>query len=307
MKILLLGSQGQLGQELQLTLPSIGEVTAWNRADIDLTDLDKIVPAVVAQQPDVIINAAAYTAVDAAESEPALAHQINAAAPECLAQAAATCKATLVHISTDYVFDGQQNQPYQTDAATNPLGVYGQSKRTGELAIQAATPRHAILRTAWVYGAKGKNNFVKTMLRLGAERRELRVVYDQIGSPTWAYDLAQAITQLTPQLNEQTFGTYHYTNSGAISWYDFAVAIFEEASVLGYRLQIDHVQPITSDQYPTPAKRPAYSVLANEKLARLIGQTAPHWRVSLRKMLQENLQPNTAIQHDHEGANFIRR
>lgn len=289
MKILLIGSQGQIGQELALVLPGAGQVTAWSRADIDLTEPDKILPAVVAQQPDVIVNAAAYTAVDRAEAEPELAYQINATAPERLAQAAEACGATLIHISTDYVFDGQQNRPYQTDAATRPLGVYGQSKRAGELALQAATHRHGILRTAWVYGAKGKSNFVKTMLRLGTERETLGVVYDQVGSPTWAYDIAQAIFALLPQLNPQTFGTYHYTNSGAVSWYDFAVAIFEEARVLSYPLRLKQVQPITSDQYPTPTERPAYSVLAGEKLAKLIGQTAPHWRISLRQMLKQTL------------------
>lgn len=289
MKILLVGSRGQVGQELSLTLPTIGQLTAWSRADIDLTQLDKIFPAVVAEQPSVIVNAAAYTAVDKAESEPELAYQINAAAPQKLAEAATACGSAIVHISTDYVFDGRRNRPYPTDAITNPLGIYGQSKRAGELAIRAIA-HHAILRTAWVYGAKGKGNFVKTMLRLGAEREELRVVYDQVGSPTWAYDIAQAITALVPQLNERTFGTYHFTNSGAVSWYDFAVAIFEEARARGYPLRLTHVHPITSDQYPTPAERPAYSVLAGDKLSRLIGQTAPHWRMSLRKMLGEMLQ-----------------
>lgn len=290
MNILLLGCQGQVGQELQLTLPSIGSVTAWSRNDIDLSVLDSIVPAVSRQQPDVIINAAAYTSVDKAESESDLAHQINAIAPEKLAQAAQTCGAKLVHISTDYVFDGQQNVPYQPDTATNPLGAYGQSKRAGERTIQATMQQYVIFRTAWVYGAKGKGNFVKTMLRLGAERNELGVVYDQVGSPTWSRDIAQAITALLPCLNETNFGIYHYTNSGAVSWYDFAVAIFEEARALGYPLQLNHVQPITSDQYPTPTKRPAYSVLAGEKIANIINQTAPHWRTSLRKMLKEYIQ-----------------
>nr|WP_250565270.1 dTDP-4-dehydrorhamnose reductase [Adonisia turfae] len=287
MKILLLGCEGQVGQELKLTLPSLGAVIAWNRTNLDLTNLESIVPAVVNQQPDVIVNAAAYTAVDKAESEPDLAHRINAAAPEKLAQAAVACGASLVHISTDYVFDGQQNRPYQPDTETNPLGVYGHSKRDGELAVQAITAQSVIFRTAWVYGAKGKGNFVKTMLRLGAERDELGVVYDQVGTPTWAYDIAQAIATLIPHLQKNNFGVYHYTNSGAVSWYDFAVAIFEEARTLGYPIQLSHVQPITSEQYPTPSQRPAYSVLAGEKIAKVINQTAPHWRTSLRKMLKE--------------------
>lgn len=286
MKILLIGSDGQVGQELAMTLPSLGQVVAWNRCALDLTQLGEIAPAVLAQCPDVIVNAAAYTAVDRAESEPELAYAINAAAPEQLAQAATTCGAVILHLSTDYVFDGRQNAPYLPEAPTNPLGVYGQSKRAGELAVQRAAASHAILRTAWVYGAQGKGNFVKTMLRLGAEREELRVVYDQVGSPTWSYDIAQAIVALIPYLNAQTYGAYHYTNSGTASWYDFAVAIFEEAAALGYPLRLRQVKPITTDQYPTPAQRPAYSVLAGEKLSKLIGQTAPHWRVSLRHMLK---------------------
>ena len=287
MKILLLGSQGQVGQELLTTLPALSSVTAWGRQTLDLSQLDQIGPKVAAEQPDIIVNAAAYTAVDKAEQEPELAHRINGEAPGILAQAAADCGATLIHISTDYVFDGYQNQPYQPETPTNPLGVYGQSKLAGELAVHAACDRHIILRTAWVYGAKGQGNFVKTMLRLGAERDVLKVVYDQVGSPTWSYDIAQAITQLIPHLGPDTFGTYHFTNSGAVSWYDFAIAIFEEAAALGYPLTLKTVLPITTDQYPLPAKRPAYSVLGSEKLDALLHQTPPYWRVSLRKMLQE--------------------
>ena len=289
MKILLIGSQGQVGQALTKALPVLGELVAWSRADLDLTQLEQIVPQVIAQQPDVIVNAAAYTAVDRAESEPALAHQINAEAPKRLAQAASECCAKLVHLSTDYVFDGQNNRPYQTTDVAQPLGIYGQSKRAGELAVQAHCEQHAILRTAWVYGAAGSSNFVKTMLRLGAERKTLNVVYDQIGSPTWSEDIAQAVTLLIPQLTASTFGTYHFTNSGVTSWYDFAVAIFEEATLLALPLTITEVTPITSDRYPTPAQRPAYSVLASEKLAALIGETAPHWRLSLKHMLRDYL------------------
>lgn len=289
MKILLIGSQGQVGQALAKTLPAIGDLVAWSRADLDLTQVEQIGPQVIAQYPDVIVNAAAYTAVDRAESEPALAHQINAEVPQRLAQAASKCGAKLIHLSTDYVFDGQKNRPYQTTDVTQPLGVYGQSKLAGELAVQAHCEQHAILRTAWVYGAAGSGNFVKTMLRLGAERPTLNVVYDQVGSPTWSEDIARAITRLIPQLTAATFGTYHFTNSGVTSWYDFAVAIFEEAALLALPLTVTEVKPITSDRYPTPAKRPAYSVLAGEKLAALIGQTAPYWRLSLRHMLRDYL------------------
>lgn len=287
MNVLLIGSQGQVGQELCKTLPAIGQLTAWHRDHIDLTQTDQIAENVIAQQPDLIVNAAAYTAVDKAESEPELAYQINGEAPKQLAAAANTCGVPLIHISTDYVFDGQNHRPYRPTDHPNPIGVYGQSKRAGELAILEGCDRPLILRTAWVYGTQGKGNFVKTMLRLGAERESLSVVYDQVGSPTWAYDIARAITTVIPHLDTATDGIYHFTNSGAISWYDFAVAIFEEATALGYPLKVAEVKPITSDQYPTPAQRPAYSVLAGESLAQLLNQTPPHWRASLRKMLAE--------------------
>ncbi|MEM6836032.1 MAG: dTDP-4-dehydrorhamnose reductase [Cyanobacteria bacterium P01_C01_bin.120] len=287
MKILLIGSQGQVGQELLTTLPTVGPVTAWGRADLDLTQLADIAPQVIAQQPDVIVNAAAYTAVDKAESEPELAHAINGEAPKRLAQAAQACGATLVQLSTDYVFDGQQNRPYQPTAPTQPLGVYGQSKLVGEQAVRSGCDRHIIMRTAWVYGAKGAGNFVKTMLRVGAERETLKVVYDQVGCPTWSYDIAAALAALIPRVTASTYGIYHFTNSGAVSWYDFAVAIFEEAAALGWPLRVKTVLPITTNQYPTAAQRPAYAVLAGDKLAAVLHQTAPHWRVSLRKMLAE--------------------
>jgi dTDP-4-dehydrorhamnose reductase len=287
MNILLIGRDGQVGQELIGALSALGPVTALGRADLDLAQPDQIAATVADLQPEVIVNAAAYTAVDRAESEPELADCINAKAPEHLAKAAAACNARLVHISTDYVFNGEQSRPYRETDATAPLGVYGQSKLAGEAAIRAHAPQHLILRTAWVYGAQGKANFVKTMLRLGAERESLRVVYDQVGSPTWAQDIAQAIAQLIPKMGSSTFGTYHYTNSGVASWYDFAIAIFEEAHALGYPLNVQQVEPITTDQYPTPAQRPPYSVLTGGKIASLLGQHAPHWRSSLRAMLKE--------------------
>lgn len=289
MRILLVGAQGQVGQELQTTLPAVGQLTPWTRTQLDLSQSDEIAPKIIAQQPDIIVNAAAYTAVDRAETERDLAFAINGKAPAELAKAANDCGAILVHISTDYVFDGRQNRPYRPEDTTNPLGAYGHSKRAGEIAIADRCDRHAIVRTAWVYGAKGKGNFVKTMLRLGGDRETLNVVYDQVGSPTWAYDIAAAITALIPTLTPSTFGTYHFTNSGAVSWYDFAVAIFEEAVALGHPLTLKHVIPITTDKYPTPAQRPPYSVMGGEKLAGLIGQTAPHWRESMRKMLREYL------------------
>lgn len=287
--ILLIGSQGQVGQELVHTLRSLAPMTAVGRSELDLTHPEAIAQLITTLRPTVIVNAAAYTAVDRAETEPELAHQINAQAPTVMAQAAQQVGATLVHLSTDYVFEGRQGSPYQESDSTNPIGVYGQSKRSGELGIEANCDRAFILRTAWVYGVYGKSNFVKTMLRLGAERSEVRVVADQIGSPTWAREIAGAIAQLLQQHGltpEQVpYGYYHCTNSGVASWYDFAVAIFEEARAAGETLQVENVIPITTADFPTPAQRPAYSVLAGEKLAGVLGYSATHWRVSLRAML----------------------
>ncbi|MGC1308266.1 MAG: dTDP-4-dehydrorhamnose reductase [Phormidesmis sp.] len=286
MSILLVGARGQVGQELLKTLGALngwGPVMAVGRQELDLTDLRAIATQVNQIQPRLIVNAAAYTAVDKAENEPELAHRINAEAPEALAKAAANCGAGLVHISTDYVFAGQAGSPRCETDVTGPLGVYGKTKLAGEVAIRAALKEHIVLRTAWVYGAQGKGNFVKTMLRLGQDRSELNVVADQVGSPTWAQDIAGAIAQLSSQITDIP-GTYHYTNSGVASWYDFAVAIFEEAEILGMPLAIKTVNPIPTAAYPTPAQRPAYSVLNCQKLGQILGYP-PHWRASLRAML----------------------
>ncbi|HHP7231701.1 MAG TPA: dTDP-4-dehydrorhamnose reductase, partial [Xenococcaceae cyanobacterium] len=269
-KILLTGITGQVGQELQTTLTSIGEVIGVTRQQLDLTQLESIHQAIADLQPQMIINAAAYTAVDRAETESDLAMAINAHAPKAMAEAASKIGATLVHLSTDYVFDGTNHTPYTEADATNPLGIYGKSKLLGETGIRQIGDRHMILRTAWVYGSRGHGNFVKTMLRLGTEREELRVVADQIGSPSWAYDIAQAITQLiSAQLTKGEaaipMGTYHFTNSGVASWYDFAVAIFTEARKLDFPLKIQQVLPITTADYPTPTQRPSYSVLSKVK------------------------------------------
>ncbi len=286
-RILLTGITGQVGQELQKTLVPFGEVISMGRDRVDFSQPDAVQQVMETVKPAIVINAAAYTAVDKAESEPDLAKLVNAVSPGVLAKAAKSIDAGLIHISTDYVFDGTQSSPYLETDATNPLGVYGATKLAGEAAVRAACDRHFIIRTAWVYGAKGKGNFVKTMLRLGAEREELRVVTDQIGAPTWAHDLAVAIAQLVPQLSADTAGTYHYTNSGVCSWYDFAVAIFEEAERLGFPLKIQRVVPITTPEYPTPARRPAFSVLSLKKVSALLGTHPPYWRHSLRKMLTE--------------------
>ncbi len=291
-RILLIGSAGQLGHELTHTLPGLGDVLAVNRRELDIAQSEAVRQTIAQANPDVIINAAAYTAVDRAESEPELAHQINAAAPQAMAAAAQDLGALLVHVSTDYVFDGKTTRAYGEADLPNPLGVYGESKLAGEKAIRQISPRYLILRTAWVYGTYGKGNFVKTMLRLAAERDELRVVDDQIGTPTWAFDIAQAITGLvdkfaipTPESALQEI--FHFTNSGVASWYDLAVAIVEEATALGFPMQVKRVTPISTAEYPTAAQRPAFSVLNHRKLQTVLGTPAPHWRSSLRRMLQQ--------------------
>ena len=285
--ILLIGSNGQLGKELQQILPYYGDIISVERPTVDLAQPDTLRNVIRSKQPQIIINAAAYTAVDKAESEPELATAINAIAPLIIAQESQKLGAFLIHISTDYVFDGNWYRPYQETDATNPLSIYGKTKLAGEEAIQETCVHHLILRTAWVYGTYGKSNFVKTMLRLGAERQEIRVVADQIGSPTWAQDIATVIAQLIPQLTPEVSGRCHYTNSGIASWYDFAVAIFEEAQQLGFPLKVERIVPITTAEYPTPARRPAYSVLACEKISAILETHPPHWRQRLRQMLRD--------------------
>ncbi|MEG4106574.1 dTDP-4-dehydrorhamnose reductase [Microcoleus sp. S13_C5] len=285
MKILLAGGSGQLAQELQPILLSSGEVIAVDRTRLDLSQPESIRQAMAEIQPDLVVNAGAYTAVDKAESEPELANAVNGIAPGIFAEECEKLGSTLIHFSTDYVFDGSHGSAYLETDSTNPLGTYGKSKLAGEEAIQKAGNRHIIIRTAWVYGNGGKGNFVKTMLRLGKEREEIRVVADQIGSPTWTGDLAEAISQMIPLVEPESFGTYQYTNSGVCSWYDFAIAIFEEAAKLGLPLKVQRVIPITTSEYPTPAKRPAFSVLSTVKISALLGTHPPHWRQGLRQML----------------------
>lgn len=280
MKVLVTGAAGQLGQALRGTAPAGVDLVALDRARLDLADLPAIERAVAHYRPALIVNAAAYTAVDKAESEPALAHRLNAEAPGALAAAAARHGARLVHISTDFVFDGRNSEPYRPDHPTAPLGVYGASKQAGEAAVLAADPGALIVRTAWVHAAHG-NNFVKTMLRLMAERPEVRVVADQIGTPTHAVSLARALWALAAC---EARGVLHVTDAGVASWYDFAVAIQEEALALGLLTQAVPVRPITTADYPTPARRPAYSVLDKTATTALIGAAA-HWRVELRAML----------------------
>jgi len=285
-KVLLIGAKGQVGQELQLTLPQLGEVISIGREELDLTNSEKIGQLIREIHPDYLVNAAAYTAVDKAESEPELAYYINAKAPKIMAESAEKIQAKFLHISTDYVFDGRKNTPYLETDLTNPLGVYGQSKLRGEEEIKTVNSQAIILRTAWVYGSYGKSNFVKTMLRLGKEREELKVVVDQVGSPTWAKDIAAAITQLLINADNPA-GIYNFTNSGIASWFDLTKAIFEEAKISGIPLKIQRVIPITTAEYPTPAARPAYSVLSGQKISQQLGYIPSYWRDSLKAMLNQ--------------------
>ncbi len=278
MRVLIAGSGGQLGRALQASVPAGVTVIAPPEARFDITDPDNVDAVTREAAPDLVINAAAYTAVDKAEAEAALAQRVNVNAVGLLASAARQARAGFVQVSTDFIFDGTASRPYANDAAPNPLGVYGRTKLEGE---QAALELHGtplIVRTAWVYAAQG-NNFVKTMLRLMAERDEVRVVADQIGTPTHAATLARTIWALAGRT-----GTFHCTDAGVCSWYDFAVAIQEEALALGLLGRRVPVLPIRTEDYPTPAKRPAYSVLDKTATWALTGP-ARHWRDELRDCL----------------------
>lgn len=291
MKLLLLGGNGQVGRELRRALPGLGEVVVATRAgaegalaaDFDVPDsVGELVRRIA---PDVVVNAAAYTAVDRAESEPDAAFRVNALAPAAIAQACAATGALLLHYSTDYVFDGSASRPYREDDATAPLGVYGASKLAGEEAVRASGARHAILRTAWVYAAHGKN-FLHTMLRLAHERDELRVVGDQIGAPTPAGWIADASARIIAQ-GLPASGTWHLVAAGETSWHGFAEAIMDEALAAGLLARGPRVLPITTADYPTPARRPAYSVLDTNRLRKDFGVTAPDWRDGLHAVIAE--------------------
>jgi len=238
------------------------------------------------------VNCAAYTKVDLAEKEREEAFAINEGGARNLAMAGRAVGAVLVHISTDFVFDGIKTTPYREDDRTNPLGVYGKSKLAGEEAIREICQEYIIIRTSWLYGTHGRN-FVKTILRLAGEREVLSVVDDQMGSPTWTVDLARVITRMAESIKgalaPPLFGLYHYSDEGVISWYDFATAILEEAHSLGIQLKCGSVEPIPTAAYPTPAARPAYSALDTAKIKKTLALEIPHWRISLRGMIKEFL------------------
>ena len=291
MKLLLLGGNGQVGRELRRSLAPLGELLVATRegagtdlvADFDAPlALGELVRRVA---PDVVVNAAAYTAVDRAETDVEAAFRVNAAAPSALACACAREGSLLVHFSTDYVFDGSGTRPYREDDPTAPLGVYGASKLAGEQAIRDSGARHAILRTAWVYAAHGKN-FLLTMLRLGAEREGVRVVADQVGAPTPAHWIADVTAELVRQGSDAS-GTWHVTAAGQASWHAFAKALFEEAHAAGLLARLPGVEPITTKEYPTPARRPAYSVLDTGRLRADFGVEPPQWREALRAVIAQ--------------------
>ena len=283
LNILQFGRSGQLGTELITALSKDPDIraTILGRAEADFTDPSGIEGAVLkASKLDLVINAVAYTAVDRAEQEEALAYQVNAGAVGAMARACATRGVPLIHVSTDYVYDGAKAGPYVESDPTGPLNAYGRTKLAGENLIRNHLPAHVILRTSWIYSAGGRN-FLTTMLRLGAERDEVRVVVDQIGAPTSARDLAEAIAAIAQQITAPApqFGTYHFANAGETSWHGFAAEIFQQAGLKARAI------PIPAAEYPTPAQRPANSRLDGTKISRIFGIHPPVWQTSLARVL----------------------
>ncbi|WP_087688906.1 MULTISPECIES: dTDP-4-dehydrorhamnose reductase [unclassified Pandoraea] len=285
-RILLTGATGQVGWELARCLQGMGDVYAPARSEMDLLDTDSVVRTIRDFAPDMIVNPAAYTAVDRAETEEAAAYQVNAVVPGVMAEQAKRLGALVVHYSTDYVFDGTSSVPYREEEPTNPQNAYGRTKLAGEAAIAASGANHLVLRTSWVYGNRGAN-FLLTVQRLARERDELRIVADQHGAPTWCRTIAELTAQTLAQgTNEQGFdadfwrersGVYHLTAAGQTTWHGFTEAILD----LSAAEKRPNVVPIPTSAYPLPAKRPAYSVLDNDKLARTFGVRAPDWRDAL--------------------------
>lgn len=287
-KILLFGKIGQVGWELRRTLAPMGQLACVDYPEVDFTRPDSIRRWIQDAAPDIIVNAAAYTAVDKSETETALAMKINAEAPGVMADEAKKRGRLLVHYSTDYVFDGTKASPYTEDDAPNPLGAYGRTKLAGDQAIRQTGCNHLIFRLCWVYGARG-SNFMLTMMRLAREREKLRVVRDQIGCPTWsrmiAETTAQALLQVRdPEQAAARSGAYHLCSSGQTSWHGFAQAIIDLMPAEGKKCR--EVEAIPSSEYPTPTKRPAYSVMSTAKLERVFGLRLPDWHDSLRQVME---------------------
>lgn len=287
-KILLTGINGQVGRALLQQLSDY-DVVGLSRDKLDLSSSDAIRSVIREIKPDLIINPAAYTAVDKAESEPDLAYAINATAPQAMAEESAKLGSTLIHFSTDYVYDGRKNVPYVETDTVNPQSIYGKSKLAGEVAIQTVGLPHLILRTSWVYGAYGKN-FLKTILRLASEREQLGIVADQIGAPTSSMSIATALEELVAQWDGQQGGVYHFTNTGNTSWHGFACEIVRQYKALNYLpaliTDVEAIKPLTAADYPTPASRPANSCLDNAKLQQDFGIALPTWQAGLQKVMQ---------------------
>lgn len=281
--VLVTGAEGQLGRETVLALQSKGfDVVGLGRKELDFIQPERVSEIVADHKADWVINCAAYTQVDKAEQEQHKARVINGDSAGAVAEGVKSYGGNLVHISTDFVFAGNQSRPYKESDSVNPTNVYGETKLVGEQKVLAILERAIVLRTSWVYGLHG-NNFVKTMLRLAAERNQLQVVNDQIGTPTWTSDIVDAILAL---LVKPQAGLFHFSNSGEVSWYDFAVEIIAKGKQLGFPIKTEKVLPIPSSSYPTAARRPAYSVLDKAKIDSVLDYPIPNWSVSLDKMMK---------------------
>ena len=288
MRVLITGAQGQVGQELMRSAPLDWQVQGLGSSELDISEALQVMTVVQKFQPQLIINAAAYTAVDKAESDSVRAHAVNHLGAANLAQAAQALNCPLLHISTDYVFSGEHTQPYTEQDTPSPNSVYGASKWLGEQAINEFCTQHIILRTSWVFGLYG-NNFVKTMLRLGQARDALSIVSDQIGGPTSARSIAQALWQIAQQYQSNAscpWGIYHFSGAPTCSWYDFAEEIFAQAAELQLITNIPRLKAITSSDYPTPAQRPAYSVLDNTKINQQLNIAQSDWKNELNSVLR---------------------
>lgn len=285
-KILIIGKNGQVGWELQRSLATLGQLIVVGRNDLNLADTQVLAKFVREVRPSIIVNAAAYTAVDLAEKEPETAMAVNATAPGVLATEALKLNALLVHYSTDYVFNGQSSTAYHENDITDPINAYGKTKRAGELAIQQVDCRHLILRTSWVYGTRGKN-FLLTMLRLAKEKDQLRIVQDQVGAPTWSRNIAEATLQLLTHQDGPS-GIYHLTSAGNTSWHGFAEAIFKlYQKQCNPDFRIPQLSGIASNEYPTPASRPKNSRLDNTKIQTTFGCYMPEWETALSDCLYD--------------------
>jgi dTDP-4-dehydrorhamnose reductase len=283
-KVLITGGNGQLGYELQRTVPEGYKCISTDVADLDITDFNAVKDYIAVHKPDVIINAAAYTAVDKAEEETQLATAINTTGAGNLAQVCNDNDIQFMQISTDFVFDGKSHTPYPVDAPAEPEGMYGRTKQDGDVLVQKILGDKAfIIRTSWLYSAHG-NNFVKTMLKFMQERQELGIIADQIGTPTWANSLAKAVWKA---IDIKATGMHHWSDAGVASWYDFAYAIMEEGVALGLLQKTIRINAITTADYPTPASRPCYSVMDKTKTWQELGIKSEHWRVALRQMMTE--------------------